>query len=172
MLGSFVVAGLVLLVAMTAVPIQSSSEPPSSASAASFATLGGRPSSLAGTSSTRTAVKVEFSQLRACTPPVYTTPWLVKLVGTAENGSAVNESEEQPVGADLSVYNSGGYTASAAGANFSVIVFPSVPVGTYNYTVTPHGAFYNPTGSLTVNGSANLEIVMEGPVVSCAVKNG
>ncbi len=53
-----------------------------------------------------------------------------------------------------------------------MIIFQSVPIGVYRYAVTPSGAFYNPTGSFTVDGSANLEIAIEGPVVSCTTKNG
>ncbi len=126
------------------------------------------------TQSTRDLVNVTFFQVGACSPPVYTTPWLVKLTGTTRGGLAVNESQELPPGADLSIYSSGGYQASTAGANMSKVVFQSVSVGAYRYDVTPLGAFYNPTGSFTVDGSADLFIPLQGPVVSCAIttKNG
>ncbi len=124
--------------------------------------------------STRDFVNATFFQVGVCSPPVYPTPWLVKLTGTTRSGLGVNESQELPPGADLSIYSSGGYQASTAGANMSKMVFQSVPAGVYSYDVTPHGAFYNPTGSFTVDGAANLLIALEGPVVSCTTttKNG
>ncbi len=97
---------------------------------------------------------VAFHQSGACSPLAYVAPWSVTLG---------NETIAEPSNATTPI--SGGYVAGPEYQSLSTIVF-SVPDGVYQYTLSPHGAFAQPAGSVTVNGS-DVSVELSGPDVTC-----
>lgn len=101
---------------------------------------------------------VTFHQSGACSPLVYVAPWSVTLG---------NETVAEPSNATLPI--SGGYVAGPEYQSLSTIAF-SVPDGVYQYALSPQGAFAQPKGSVTVNGS-DVSVELSGPAVTCTISH-
>jgi hypothetical protein len=98
---------------------------------------------------------VTFHQSGACSPLAYVAPWSVTLD---------NQTIAEPSNATLPIPG-GPYAAGPDFQNLSTIAF-SVPNGLYQYSLSPSGAFAQPAGTVTVDGS-DVSIEVDGPVLSC-----
>ncbi len=116
-----------------------------------------------GVTSSQKGFMVTFRQVGACSPLVYTAPWSLSIQGNEADDTQANLRQQLPANSTLPT--GGGYAASSDDANFSTMVF-TLPAGNYTYEAEPNGAFYNPTGSFTVN-NYNFSIILEGPIESC-----
>jgi hypothetical protein len=101
---------------------------------------------------------VTFHQSGACSPLAFVAPWSVTLG---------NVTVAEPSNATLPIPG-GSFAAGPENQNLSTIAF-SVPDGVYQYSLSPSGAFAQPAGSVTVNGS-DVTVELEGPILSCETR--